>query len=600
MAKEIYWLLEKPTDAIKKKILKLKQQNLNIIVFREFDKLVQKFKTKRVGVIVISNEGFIKRTENAMNQMHKDPDFSGVRFILTISKAYSDIIKKALEFGFRDVITNDLPTKIWVSRFIFAISNSQIKVALPSGQLTTKELAAINVPARISWINEKKIWIETSITPPQGAKIKLTGAMVQALNLKSATMVVETIHSNNLRFRYSNALICSWESTPHIEEKKRDVIKHIQRLKTTPPYKAFVALKSIPTRNELFRRLSLLDINIYNALNRNSIINEPKFINPHVIFIDGDLCLNGNQAILKKILDDVDKRSLIYILGNDQIIKKVRALQETGINNIIPIRDFGSEFIHTLQRKLAGLRLTPVEESILYIPQDHPFSSSEINISARMTKIHPVASEFAVPFHLPEYSVCSVFTPLLKNAVKRRVLVKVIHSSTTDSSEYQDFPCKITCFLSDVNTDDRAAIGREMKNLLAQKLDLIENVEEPLEEDEPDIVQMERLLFSDNSEVADGSAGTSGSSARRRPQPIKRPTFQWSSLYIPMREIRILIFFGMLLYAIYWLLNNIEPNAVFQNNIISNQIRGRKEELEKKQKSFKGKTLRERFNSEDR
>ena len=102
--KLIYWITNKFQDIHTQKSILMKKSGYEIIFFKNFETLYERFSEKRVGIVLLGDEGNPHEVEYCIKQMTLKPEIKGVRLILSISRNDPYLINLAYNNGFRDYL----------------------------------------------------------------------------------------------------------------------------------------------------------------------------------------------------------------------------------------------------------------------------------------------------------------------------------------------------------------------------------------------------------------------------------------------------------------------------------------------------------------
>lgn len=473
--RKVYWLTGKRTQIHYDKAHHLNNSNFEVSFFDTFKSLVDTYNEKRVNVIIVGDEDAPKEIQDYINKLSSSPEFHGVRLILSISSYHTNTINRAFHNGFRDIIPLDLDDNQWLQRFLFTVGGVETQFNQPLPQMTLRNISAISVPARIVWISDNLMRIETRIKPKIGDKVQLKGSVVSTLSMKLITLTVEKIEKTDLIFRYSESIICHWEIPDQKRGKRKLLLEHLKDKQFAPSIKVFSIVKSANTRTKIFNSLSYPKFEVITALNQKNIVNEPKFFNPDIILIEDQMCSQANYRHLQNMGAQLDNSIPIIIIGsgiNTDDVKKIFPERKIIINKVISATFPNLIENRILKNKEKDQSKIIAEDQKIHINKESDFSIAEINFSARLTRIHPSAAQLALPVPLGNYGLCKIESPFLKKIMGRDLHAKITDAYEETRKNEDNFKYYIDCNLADLMVTDRKKIGHCLGLIMTRKLSI--------------------------------------------------------------------------------------------------------------------------------
>jgi hypothetical protein len=470
--KEIYWVCRQPSADVWQKIHLLQKYHISVRILPDFAALLRNYAETRLNTIVIGDEDEDAAIEAPMTRLSNHPEYSGVRFILSLSKASPALVKKAVDLGFRDIIPVDLPEAQWLRRYAFASSGRPTELNAAHPQMSMQGIASIQIPGRLAWITDRELWLETRLTPPVGTELTLTGGLADFLDVKSVRLKVLNRYRSHLHFRYSEALLCRWDVSV-VHQRKKNLIQNFMTAQGSDAhYRFYAIIRNRDIRNAIVKKLPQDRFQLTVALNKNNMIQEPRYISPDAILIEDKMCLGAHQPNFIEMLKNLDTQIPVFVLG--EAAKQV--VTDTGHRLIaVPTAppDYAAYFEETLgQPKAVNLDATQ-------IPKNHPLSFGNINLPARILSIHPDAVEIASNMPLGKFGLFGLDAPLFQTAVQQKVHGKVLDSWEGDNpSGMKDFPYHARAILVDLTRTEREKLAGQLVELFTQQL--IPKDQEPL------------------------------------------------------------------------------------------------------------------------
>ncbi|SMF32247.1 hypothetical protein [Pseudobacteriovorax antillogorgiicola] len=471
-AKRIYWLIEARhmNEQHEAKIKLLKNNHIVPIILHDFDSLFEQYNHRRTSVVIIGDEFNDNDLYSGFQHILDQPELAGTRFIVSLSRSDNDLVHKAVQLGFRDILPLDLQDKAWLQRFDFASSGTGATFAQPVPQMTLRNICAVNIPARMVWIGADHIRLETRMKIDPGSKFKLMGGLAEYLGTKWLTLTVVEHQRTNLRYRFSDAYICHWSLPEALKTKRKDLLEGLFYQKTKVPHKAYVAISTYDIRNQLISRLKSPQIDINVALHKNSMAEEPRFLNPDIVFIEEKLTKGANKELFNTMMKHIRDDAPIYIVGRNIDQTYYSYWEEQRQQEFIYMTRFTQNFSAIVHRKLEKLNHDSETATTFYIRKDHALSFAEINLSARLVKIHPESVELAVPYEISNYGILGIESPLLRKVLSRAIYAKVTAAFHHDDPDIRNFPYRVHGYLSDLLNQDRVALAEHVVRLFGEHM----------------------------------------------------------------------------------------------------------------------------------
>ncbi|WP_141735662.1 hypothetical protein [Oligoflexus tunisiensis] len=465
--REIYWISATAHPAMQEKIDILKKVKVEVKVLPDFPALARTYPATRLNTIVIDDGILDGKNLDLLGRLTSHPEYAGVRFILSISHHQNEIVKRAIALGFRDVIPIDLSPDLWIRRYSFAASGQAADMADPYPQVTMKNISSLHIPARIAWMNERELWLESRLTPPVGTILTLGGGLAELMGVKHLTLKVMAHHKTHLHFRYSDALLCRWE-VAKIHQDKKSVLKEFFRQQPRViPIRIYGIIRAPELRRDLLRRLDPQKFQVSIALNKTNMIHEPRFIGPDIIIIEDRMCMGPNRAAFKEMLDYLSPDVPILIVGPQgieepfaDISKNFRLLRSAKLPTNL------DEYLIQQTGKTG-----PTQVGVTYIPKNHRMSFAHVMVPARLTRLHPDAAQLAIAWPLGRFGICGLEAPLFHHTLGRSVAFKVTSCHDHARANLQEFPYKIDGLLVDIRQAERRRLKDYLIAYFEQKIE---------------------------------------------------------------------------------------------------------------------------------
>jgi len=476
-AKQVYWLVS-PKSPIHDQIFNaLRTRQVTVIQVLTFQDLCDRFNQKRAGIVLIGDELGQDILIDQLPKIVIKPEFNGVRFLLSINQPRPKLCRLAIALGFRDILSRDLPIPQWIKRFEFACANGEVAWQEPIPKMTTHSISAINIPARITWMDSHQLRFESKIIIPKGGTARLTGKISEELGLSSISVRILNHIRTGLKFRFSESYQCEWETPKNFALKRNLLLDSLKTPMDQAPYKIFIAVLSYDLRQLLMQTLNDHSFDLTIALQKSGLMHETKFIDPDVVIIEHRLIDSKAEVYLAKMVENIRGSVPIYIVGANKS-EQIRYERLTGRNDksIIAVQALPSNFANYLKRKLERLMRSEVTEAGYYIPSNHRFSLAEIRLPARLIQIHPESVRMVVPYELGRFGFCMIDAPIFKQNLQRQVVGKITNSYHHYNSDLESFPYAIELVISDLIADERQRIANDLvrhfsEQMIGQRLD---------------------------------------------------------------------------------------------------------------------------------
>lgn len=422
---KIYWLTIEKNNSHEKKCTLLEKRGYQIVFFKNLDSLISELRINRVSILILGDEGSEFATLKALSYLSYMPEIQGCRIIFSVSKPTSSIMKIACCEGVRDILPLYMPTKEWIQRFLFSIGVKSNAIPAPKYLLKLREKINVYLPARIVWISENEIQIESKLCANQGDIIKLMGPFVQSIGLKSLDVRVVDFKKHHLKYRFSDSILCKWKSPDNKRDKVKETLSILKSVDTGKKTRVFLAIQSPALRNTLIRQLDDRFYEIHTALIKRSIIEEPKYFSPEIIFIDENLMEDDS---IKKILSFQEKfenpSKIVFIGANSSEIKEKF---KNPAKNIFWIKSLPTQLDSYLKSEV----LKSNDESTVdlfsryYIPSENEFSNAEFKLEGEIEGINPSLFEFSLNQIITNFGLLRVESGFLKKSTSYNPFIKV-------------------------------------------------------------------------------------------------------------------------------------------------------------------------------
>ena len=466
--RKLYWLADNPTAHHRMRAKMLGKEGYEVEFFHRVEDLTARMQTRRVGTIVIGDEGPEDRVEHAIATLLSMPEAQGCYLVMSLSKSNSDLATYAACSAFRDMIPLGLDDKQWLNRFQFATGRVHVPFSTPYPQIAFNGIASASLPARLVWLGDDRLLFEAKVRPPRGATFQLTGPLTAALGVKSLTLTVEECRRTDLVYRFSEAILCRYK-VPQAEQAKAErLLSKLRQSDFGPRHKVFAAVAGNDLRSDLVRALDPLRFELNIALQKHSIVNEPRYFGPNIVLIEDQLCLGTELERFQQMLDSLSPEIPVYIIGSNANLTAIQKLDPTrkiGQINRLP-RRFGEDVI---KRYLppSSKRTNSVDPDAVSLPADHIYSICEVTCSARLKTLHPGFMQASIPFNIGTYGLCKIDSPMFKQTLGYAPYMKVTETYVNNRESSGNFTQTINGYLCNVDETGQQKIAAGLARFIA-------------------------------------------------------------------------------------------------------------------------------------
>ena len=453
----------------------------------------------------------------ALKSLAKDPEFNGVRFVLSVTQASPELIRFAISENFRDVVPMAINDNEWLNRVLFANAAKNFENLRSYHEVGLNQIASTISSGRIAWINQTHVRIECRGSQRIGTALHISGAISKAVNLPHISLVVESIEKHRLMYRYSQALICRWKVAPSQSEQAKKIIEQLLSNKPDPKIRAFVAISRPAVRTTLAKGLNPERFFVRAGLQKSNLAHEVSYFSPSIIFFDDKLLEALNQEELLNILAKIQISVPIVIFGSeidkfktafaDRKVFFESAVQQVHLKNAESRYEIPSD--HTADNP---------ELEICTIPPEHPWSKIDIHTPARLKGLSPSGGHFTSPFSIGDYALAKIESPFLRKILGRDPIIKTKSKTHHDADSM--FGHESAFYLSDVTAREKAMIATALIELLQEHYATkVEGVNQESQTEQLNEVanqasaQSNMLLDLSNSTTAIGGGSVDGTSA---------------------------------------------------------------------------------------
>lgn len=397
----IYWMSQKTSELHRSRAELLEDIGYNVQFFSNFAELSEEIKSRRVSIVIVSDEGDESEVLKAISSLPNMPEIHGARLLFCASSGSINCQKSATLNSFRDIIQLDWDDHTWLKRFEFSTASQASDLELEDKLSRVNQSITCQLPARIAWLETERMWVESRARCPVETSFTLKGALMENAGYESIDYQVNDIVSNNLFFRYSQAMLSSCKDVPQAHEK---MLKLAKQLDTKEKPKVFVAVQSPALRATILKYLDSDTFEVHTALQKKSLIMEPKFFSPHLVFIEDRLCAGEAMSRFLSMSSGLPESSCIVVVGNNDDLSSFKNFcAGRRLEALVRIPKNLKDLVFTSY--LTGTEFGHFKTTRFHIPHDHPYSYAELEVKTKLIGIASDGIEIALPFPIESFGL---------------------------------------------------------------------------------------------------------------------------------------------------------------------------------------------------
>ncbi|MCX7315555.1 MAG: hypothetical protein NTZ22_01610, partial [Hyphomicrobiales bacterium] len=339
------------------------------------------------------------------------PELNGVRFILSVTHSAPESLRVAVSENFRDLIPISLLPVQWLQRVQYATAAKPTDFNAPLCEISMNQVAVALAPARVIWISETHIRIECRGNQKPGTSLQISGPMSTAFGVSHVSLTVESVHKDQLMYRFSQALVCKWRISGTAAERASTLIRRLNTEFSDARIRAFIAVTKPETRKIIADCLKLQNFEMKVALQKSTIR------------ILSSIAEADIQAMFEKLPGDVPV--VIYAApgSHHETFRKLVGSR--------PIFFESTAHAEHLQTASSRYHITPhahVDDSHgskAQIASQHSWSKIELHVPARLRGLNPTVGEIALPFSMGAFTLARLEAPILRKALGRDPYIKI-------------------------------------------------------------------------------------------------------------------------------------------------------------------------------
>ncbi|MBC7531687.1 MAG: hypothetical protein H7318_08925 [Oligoflexus sp.] len=469
----IYWLCPSIEEVHQRRASILDDIGYQVYFFENLEAMAREICVKRAKILILGDEWPSEVAIKHIQTFANIPDIIGARLLLSNSRNDYDLMQAASMEGFRDIIPLDLGDAEWLQRFEFATSGMESILDIHSDLKKFDEKIEINIPARVVWVGTQTLWIESKTLAAVGDTIRLKGALAERLGLKEIKAVVIEKQKSHLSYRFSEALVVNWSKDVLARaepQKIKETMEYLTRVDLGLRPKVFLAIQSPALRTTILRYTDRRKYEVHTALQKSSLVYEPRFFTPDLIFIEEQMTSGeGHQAFIEMIRYLPEHATIVTIGGRNEGgdvkgssgNRRMRSLRHipTNLAELIE-RDYLAAF-HLKKPEAAANRLA-------FLPHDHALSYGMVAVDARLQSADYLQFEISSPSRMNTYSLLKIQGSKMSQLLGGPAYLKVVASCEPEDDTVEP-PYRFKAHLCNLVEPVRLALNKPLKAVAKAK-----------------------------------------------------------------------------------------------------------------------------------
>lgn len=466
----IYWLIERPTQRHREIALRLEAIGHSLQTFGSLNPLVAALQSRRSAIVVIEDDSDPRTVEKAILSLATLPELAGARFVLSLQRHEPKLLQLAAWSSFRDCIPLDLPIEEWMTRFLFATGGDGLTYRMPAPQVGIGTIVPLTTPGRLIWVSEGRMRIETRLHPPVGTNLSIGGSLAEAMRLRGLAITVEEIHNHRLMHRFSNAIVASWRVPDASRPQALTVLERLRGADPGPRHRIFVAIGSAQQRNEVLAALDHPRFELKAALQKQGIVNEPKFFGPDLVIIESSLCIEGGGQRFEQMMSNIDPQVPIVILGDGVNRKTIEPW--TAKHPVLWISRVPPNLAELILEDYLTPRAGAVpgsDPNAAHLQPEDPFSYVTLSFPIRLASLHPLAGQVHLPFGVGNYGLYRLDSPFVRQILGRYPYIKLADTYVAPKPVQDTHPHAADFYICNVDGPSRTKLAAALTSYVSDQ-----------------------------------------------------------------------------------------------------------------------------------
>ncbi len=462
-ARRTIWVTETKTALHNERALFLIQAGYNVIFLSDGDQLSQITEESRPTSVIIDTRTNPSETERLILTIAANPTLSAARFVLNATRHDEMAARHAMAGNFRDILPWQIATTAWIARFQYATAPRSLELPRDLCAVSLNQVAILRMPGRLVWINDTHMRIECRGAQRPGSTFHITGGLATAFGVSHIALTVESVHKDRLLYRFSQAIEARWSIPATHTDRAASLIRRLQLDSTGPRVRAFIAVNRADWRKAVVASLNAKQYEVNVALQRANLSSEAAYFSPDVVVFDDRVANNLKDTEITGLLTRIPEDVPLIVLGSQ--------LDAARFKQLVGSRPFYQElsleqadFANPVARYgiAPHAQLSAKGATVFDILGDHPWSTLELEVKARLQSISPKTGAVALPFSVGAFALARIESPLIRKAVGRDPYIKFTHES--EGRHNPQFSYYAEFFLADIDQEERRKISHTLMN----------------------------------------------------------------------------------------------------------------------------------------
>ena len=425
---------------------------------------------QRASIILLGSGNSKAETLDFILSLSTITEAKGSRWVLTLNEYQADLIEVAAASNFRDFVPTNIPQNLWLFRVLYASSRQALDFPIPSAHISLEHPSFFHFPGRIIWLNSDKLRIESQISPPPGTTIEVEGELFGKKDGNLLKLHVEKVEQKRLVYRFSSALEGTWSVEPHLKPKFIGYLKENAIVSSKPKYRVFLGIKSKEYRKQILNYFDSDQYDCNSALQLKSLLFEPIYYSPDILFIEDSLCCGAHADRFNKMIEGLDNSIPVVIIGsNPEIVHHKEHYRNKTIVQMVHVSQDGLNEI--CRQYLPPIeRLIDMHKATFYLDNDEPLSCVSIKIPGKINSLHSMTAFISLPYPLKNFSIFKIQSPLLKKWLGKDPWFKATRLTGTNSSYDKRLSYSAGGFLMDLSASEKQALATSLSRFISKVL----------------------------------------------------------------------------------------------------------------------------------
>ena len=469
-SKRIIWLAPSKDQFMVNMGEELKKHQFHCDYVYSLSELSEQLSEQRASIILLSDGNSKAQTLDFILGISTITEAKGSRWVLILNKVQSDLIDVAAASNFRDFVPTSIPQNLWLFRVLYASSRQALEFPIPSAHISVEHPSFLHFPARIIWLNNERMRIESQVAPPIGTSIEIIGNLFGKEGSHQTKLLVDKIEQKRLVYRFSSALEGVWTVKPSLKTNFINYLKENAVIASKPKFRVFLGIKSKESRRHILNFFNSDHYDCNSALQLKSLLFEPSYYSPDILFIEDSLCCGSHSERFHKMLGTLDEYVPIVIIGanpeisiykeryKNRVIVQMVQVSENGLNDIC-------------RRHLPPIeQLIDMHKATFYLDSDEQLSCISLKVPGKINLLHPMTANISSPYPLKNFSIFKIKNPFLNKWLRKDPWFKVTKLTGTNSSYDKRTSYSASGFLMDLDASEKQDFALALRSFMGKVL----------------------------------------------------------------------------------------------------------------------------------